>query len=74
MEESKVNLGSVAMCQKKVAGVITGTKTDAKGRVVYIGKTLAGKPWQSVKPVILANSLEEYTASEQKEAVVTQAV
>lgn len=74
MDEVKVNVGSVATCQKKVIGVITGTKTDAKGRTLFIGKTFAGKPWQSVKPIVLANSIEEYNAKiERLDDILNQA-
>jgi hypothetical protein len=56
------NIGKVATCQKRAIGVITGSKLDKNGRTVWTGKTLDNKNWQSVKPVILANSLEEYNA------------
>lgn len=62
------------MCQKRAVGVVTGTKTDLKGRVVYLGKTLMGKPWQSVKPVVLANSMSEYHAQADLTPSVQEAV
>jgi len=64
MENQDTLIGKVATCSHEHIAVIAATKVDAKKRTIYIGKRIIdGKPWQSMKPKILGNSLEEYNAS-----------
>ena len=55
-------VGKVARCQKGVLGVISGKK-KSKGQQVWIGVSFDGGAWQSQDPVVVAESLEDYLAS-----------
>jgi hypothetical protein len=59
--EEDVLVGKVVTCQKKTIGIIEKVVVINEKRL-YKGKTLNGKPFQTSKPVVLANSLEEYKA------------
>jgi hypothetical protein len=63
-------IGKVAKCLHGKIGVIACTKREHRWcketnktwpeGVIYYGCTLDGKPWQSKKPTIIADSLREY--------------
>lgn len=67
-------IGKVAKCRHGIVGVIDKAVVQPDGRTLWKGKSLEGRPWQSVVPVVLADTLEEYNARpkvEDKQEVVT---
>lgn len=48
-------IGKVALCQHGIAGIITEQRS-----IMYYGKTLGGKDWQSKNPTIIADSIDEF--------------
>jgi len=45
-----VKIGDLAMCQNGIVGTVENIITSPRGTTLYIGKTAAGKRWQSVSP------------------------
>jgi hypothetical protein len=53
-------IGKVAKCLHNKVGIITNVVYPLYGERIHYGITFGGKPWQSIKPTILADSVEEY--------------
>jgi hypothetical protein len=56
--------GNVCRCTRGIVGVVNaisyGCKDGTDCRPTYFGQTLDGNHWQSVAPVKLAESIDEY--------------
>jgi hypothetical protein len=55
-----INLYSIAKCCKGKIGIILSIHHDAVGNVLYKGIGFNGEPWQSIKPIRLADNINEY--------------
>lgn len=65
-------VGKVAVCSRGIAGVITGRKELPWGES-WVGKKINnGEPWASRKPTVIADSLDEYMADEEKQRRVSE--
>lgn len=58
-------IGKVGKCSHNKVGLITGVKTDKNNKQFCVGKRVSdGKPWRSMNPEIVANSVDEYKAKD----------
>jgi len=53
-------IGKVCACSKGIIGVVTEIHATKSGQHIYSGLAMSGKRWQSVNPVVIADSLAEY--------------
>lgn len=62
-----IQVGSVCMCSNSRLGIVTKTYSpkgcmckSCQSIPTVKGIGFDGKPWQSAKPVLIANNIEEY--------------